>query len=74
MIVSNKNNLLTISLDRQRKNKTKQNNNNKKAGRLDFLDGYQLPKLNMDQINDLNSTISPEEMETVIKVIKTRQV
>jgi hypothetical protein len=31
-----------------------------------FLDSYQVPKLNQDQVNDLNSPISPKEMETVI--------
>jgi hypothetical protein len=31
-----------------------------------FLDRYQVPKLNQDQINDLNSPISPKEIETVI--------
>jgi hypothetical protein len=29
-----------------------------------FLDRYQVPKLNQDQINDLNSPISPKEIET----------
>ena len=31
-----------------------------------FLDKYQVPKLNKDQINDLNSPISPKEIEAVI--------
>jgi hypothetical protein len=31
-----------------------------------FLDRYQVPKLNHDQINDINSPISPKEIETVI--------
>jgi hypothetical protein len=31
-----------------------------------FLDRYQVPKLNQDQINDLNSPISPKEIEAVI--------
>jgi hypothetical protein len=31
-----------------------------------YLDRYQVPKLNQDQINDLNSLISPKEIETVI--------
>jgi hypothetical protein len=31
-----------------------------------FLDRYQVPKLNKDQINDLNSHISPKEIEAVI--------
>jgi hypothetical protein len=31
-----------------------------------FLDRFQGPKLNQDQINDLNSLISPKEIEAVI--------
>jgi hypothetical protein len=31
-----------------------------------FLDRYQVPKLNQDQIKDLNSLISPKEIEPVI--------
>ena len=31
-----------------------------------FLDRYQVPKLNQDQINHLNSSIFPKEIETVI--------
>jgi dsDNA-specific endonuclease/ATPase MutS2 len=31
-----------------------------------FLDKYQVPKLNQGQINDLNSLISPKEIEAVI--------
>jgi hypothetical protein len=31
-----------------------------------FLDRYQVPKLNQDQINDQNSPISPKEIEAVI--------
>ena len=31
-----------------------------------FLDRYQVPKLNQDQINDLNSPICPKEIEAVI--------
>jgi hypothetical protein len=31
-----------------------------------FLDRYQVPKLNRDQINILNSPISPKEIEAVI--------
>jgi len=34
----------------------------------DFLDRYQVPKLNQDQINHLNSLITPKETEAVIKV------
>jgi hypothetical protein len=36
-----------------------------------FLDRYQVPKLNQDQSNDLNSPISPKEMETVINSLPT---
>jgi hypothetical protein len=32
-----------------------------------FLDSYQVPKLNHDQINHLNSPITPKEIEAVIK-------
>jgi hypothetical protein len=38
-----------------------------------FLDRYQVPKLNQDQINDLNSPISPKEIETVIKSLPTKK-
>ena len=31
-----------------------------------FLDRYQVPKLNQDQINELNSPISSKEIEAVI--------
>ena len=31
-----------------------------------FLDRYQVPKLNQDQINNLNGPISPKEIEAVI--------
>jgi hypothetical protein len=31
-----------------------------------FLERYQVPKLNQNQINDLNSLISPKEIEVVI--------
>ena len=37
-----------------------------------FLDRYQVPKLNQDQINHLNSPISPKEIETVIKSLPTK--
>jgi hypothetical protein len=36
-----------------------------------FLDRYQVPKLNQDQIKDLNSCISPKEIETVINSLPT---
>jgi hypothetical protein len=38
-----------------------------------FLDRYQLPKLNLDQINDLNSPISPKEIEAVINSLPTKK-
>jgi hypothetical protein len=38
-----------------------------------FLDRYQVPKLNKDQINDLNSPISPKEIEAVIKSPPTKK-
>ena len=38
-----------------------------------FLDRYQVPKLNQDQINDLNSPISPKEIETVIHSLTTKK-
>jgi hypothetical protein len=37
----------------------------------DFLDRYQVLKLNEDQINNLNSSISPKEIETVINSLPT---
>jgi hypothetical protein len=38
-----------------------------------FLDRYQIPKLNQDQINDLNSPISPQEIEAVINSLPTKK-
>jgi hypothetical protein len=38
-----------------------------------FLDKYQVPKLNQDQINDLNSPISPKEIEAVINSLPTKK-
>ena len=38
-----------------------------------FLDGYQVPKLNQDQVNDLNSPISPKEIEAVINSLPTKK-
>jgi hypothetical protein len=38
-----------------------------------FLDRYKLPKLNQDQVNDLNSPISPKEIEAVIYNIPTKK-
>jgi hypothetical protein len=38
-----------------------------------FLDRYQIPKLNQDQINHLNNPITPEEIEAVIKRLPTKK-
>ena len=38
-----------------------------------FLDRYQVPKLNQYQVNDLNSTISPKEIEEVINSLPTKK-
>jgi hypothetical protein len=38
-----------------------------------FLDRHQVPKLNQDQINDLNSPISPKEIEAVINSLSTKK-
>jgi hypothetical protein len=38
-----------------------------------FLDRYQVPELNQDQINNLNSPISPKEIEAVINNLPTRK-
>ena len=39
-----------------------------------FLDRYLLPKLNQDQVNDLNSPISPKEIEAVINSLPAKCV
>jgi hypothetical protein len=48
-----------------------------KLGNLDkmdkFLDRYQVPKLNQDQINGLISPISPIEIETLINRLPTKK-
>jgi hypothetical protein len=36
-----------------------------------FLDRYQVPKLNQDQVKNLNSPISPKEIEAVINSLPT---
>jgi hypothetical protein len=36
-----------------------------------FPDRYHVPKLNQDQINDLNSFITSKEIEAVIKSLPT---
>jgi hypothetical protein len=38
-----------------------------------FLDRYQVPKLNQDQINHLNSPVIPKEKEAVIKSLPTKK-
>ena len=38
-----------------------------------FLDRYQVTKLNQDQVNDLNSPISPKEIEAVINSLPTKK-
>jgi hypothetical protein len=38
-----------------------------------FLNRYQVPKLNQNQINDLNSSISPKELEAVINRLPTNK-
>jgi hypothetical protein len=38
-----------------------------------FLDRYQVPKLNQDQDNDLNSPISPKEIEAVTNSLPTKK-
>jgi hypothetical protein len=39
----------------------------------EFLDRYQVPKLNQDQINDLNSPISPKEIEAIINSLPAKK-
>jgi len=38
-----------------------------------FLDQYQVPKLNQKQINHLNNPITPKEIEAVIKVSQSKR-
>jgi hypothetical protein len=38
-----------------------------------FLDRYQVPKLNQDQVNDVNSPISPKEIEAVINRLPSKK-
>ena len=38
-----------------------------------FLDRYQVLKLNQDQVNDVNSPISPKEIEAVINSLPTKK-
>jgi hypothetical protein len=39
-----------------------------------FLNRYQVPKLNQDQFNDLNSPITPKEIEAVINSLPTKKI
>ena len=43
-----------------------------KLKNLDQTDRYQIPKLNQDQINHLNSPITPKEIEAVLKSLPTK--
>ena len=38
-----------------------------------FLDRYQVPKLNQDQVKDLNSPMSPKEIEAIINSFPTKK-
>jgi hypothetical protein len=38
-----------------------------------FLHRYQVPKLNQDHINHLNSPITPKEIEAIIKSLPTKK-
>jgi hypothetical protein len=38
-----------------------------------ILDRYQVPNLKQDQINDLNSSISPKETEAVLNSLLTKK-
>ena len=38
-----------------------------------FLDRYQVPKLNQDQVNDLNSPTYPKKIETVFNSLLTKR-
>jgi hypothetical protein len=38
-----------------------------------FLDTYKVPKLKQDQINHLNSPITPKEIEAIIKSLPTQK-
>ena len=38
-----------------------------------FLDRYQVPKLNQDQINDLKSPIFPKEIEAVVNSLSNKK-
>jgi hypothetical protein len=38
-----------------------------------FLDRYQVPKLNQDEVNDINSPIFPKEIEAVINITQPKK-
>jgi hypothetical protein len=38
-----------------------------------FLDRFHLPKLNQDQINDLNRSITPKKVKAVIKSLLAKK-
>jgi len=38
-----------------------------------FLDRYQVPKLNQEKMNHLNNPITPKEIEAVIKSLPTKK-
>jgi hypothetical protein len=38
-----------------------------------FLDRYQITKLNQDHVNDLNTPITPKEIEAVINSLQTKK-
>ena len=40
---------------------------------MDNLDRYQVPKLNQDEINNLNSPIFPKEIETVFNSLPNKK-
>ena len=39
-----------------------------------FLDRYQVPKLNQGQINDINNPITPKKIEAVINSLPTKKI
>jgi hypothetical protein len=40
----------------------------------DFLARYQVPKLNQEQINHLNSPIAPKKIEAIIRSLPTKKI